>query len=81
VRSGRSNECGGLRYQAQSLGRAAQRDFGSDIGHWDVPDVRDVTREAYELVERGLIRIFDLPFVSPGKRFNRDIGYRFEPGV
>lgn len=29
--------------------------FGSDIGHWDVPDMRDVLPEAFELVERRLI--------------------------
>ena len=29
--------------------------FGSDISHWDVPDVSQVLEEAYELVERGLI--------------------------
>lgn len=29
--------------------------FGSDIGHWDVPDVREVVEEAYELVEHELI--------------------------
>ncbi|MBY0399124.1 amidohydrolase family protein [Myxococcota bacterium] len=27
--------------------------FGSDVGHWDVPDMRDVVHEAYELVEQG----------------------------
>jgi len=27
--------------------------FASDIGHWDVPDVREVLCEAYELVEHG----------------------------
>ncbi len=27
--------------------------FASDIGHWDVPDVREVLPEAWELVERG----------------------------
>lgn len=27
--------------------------FASDIGHWDVPDFREVLPEAYELVERG----------------------------
>jgi len=27
--------------------------FASDIGHWDVPDVRGVLPEAWELVERG----------------------------
>jgi hypothetical protein len=29
--------------------------FGSDIGHFDVPDMREVLPEAYELVEDGLI--------------------------
>jgi hypothetical protein len=27
--------------------------FASDIGHWDVPDVRQVLAEAHELVEDG----------------------------
>src|SRR5262249_42553243 len=27
--------------------------FGSDIGHWDVPDMRGVLPEAWELVEDG----------------------------
>jgi len=29
--------------------------FGSDIGHWDVPDMRGVTAEAWERVEEGHI--------------------------
>jgi hypothetical protein len=29
--------------------------FGSDIGHFDVPDMRLVIEEAYELVEDNLI--------------------------
>ncbi len=29
--------------------------FSSDIGHWDVRDMTEVTEEAYELVEKGLI--------------------------
>ena len=29
--------------------------FSSDIGHWDVPDMRHVLSEAYELVEHGHI--------------------------
>ena len=29
--------------------------FSSDIGHWDVVDMREVTCEAYELVEHGLL--------------------------
>jgi hypothetical protein len=27
--------------------------FGSDIGHWDVPDMRNVVPEAWEQVEHG----------------------------
>jgi predicted TIM-barrel fold metal-dependent hydrolase len=33
--------------------------FGSDIGHWDVPDVREVVSESYELVEAGLLSADD----------------------
>jgi predicted TIM-barrel fold metal-dependent hydrolase len=29
--------------------------LGSDMGHWDVPDIRGIVPEAFELVERGLI--------------------------
>jgi predicted TIM-barrel fold metal-dependent hydrolase len=29
--------------------------WGSDIGHWDVPDVREALPEAFEPVERGLL--------------------------
>ena len=29
--------------------------FGSDIGHWDVPEMREVLEEAYELLEDGLV--------------------------
>jgi len=33
--------------------------FGSDVGHWDVPDMRDVLPEAYEMRERELIDDLD----------------------
>ncbi len=29
--------------------------YGSDLGHWDVPDMTDAAHEAYELVEDGLM--------------------------
>jgi hypothetical protein len=29
--------------------------FGSDIGHWDVPEIGEVLVEAYELVEKGIV--------------------------
>ncbi len=34
--------------------------FGSDIGHWDVPDITEVVEEAYELVEKDVITESDL---------------------
>lgn len=34
--------------------------FGSDIGHWDVPDITEVVEEAYELVEKEVITEADL---------------------
>lgn len=33
--------------------------FSSDIGHWDVPDNREVLSEAYELVEKELFSLDD----------------------
>jgi predicted TIM-barrel fold metal-dependent hydrolase len=35
------------------LGARLRAVFASDIGHWDVPDVREVLPEAWELVEDG----------------------------
>ncbi|MXW60265.1 MAG: amidohydrolase family protein [Acidimicrobiaceae bacterium] len=46
-----------LAYRTDLLpgGIAMRAIFASDIGHWDVPDIREVLPEAYELVEKGLI--------------------------
>ncbi len=44
--------------------------FSSDIGHWDVPDMTEVTEEAYELVEDGKIteeNFRDFVFTHPAK--------------
>jgi len=44
--------------------------FSSDIGHWDVPDMREVAAEAFELVEHGLITetdFRDFTFTNPMK--------------
>jgi predicted TIM-barrel fold metal-dependent hydrolase len=41
------------------LGARLRAIFSSDIGHWDVPDMRHVLAEAYELVERGLLSVRD----------------------
>ena len=42
--------------------------FGSDISHWDVPDMTEPVAEAYELVENGLIgdtEFRELMFLNP----------------
>jgi hypothetical protein len=40
-------------------GARLQAMLGSDIGHWDVRDMREVVPEAYELVEHGLLSADD----------------------
>lgn len=55
-------------FQGNPFGARLQAIFSSDIGHWDVPDMREVVEEAYELVEGKLIteRDFrDFMFVNP----------------
>jgi hypothetical protein len=37
------------------LGARLNAMFASDIGHWDVPDMRGVLPEAWELVDEGLV--------------------------
>jgi predicted TIM-barrel fold metal-dependent hydrolase len=44
--------------------------YGSDLGHWDLPDMRDAAAEAYELVEKGFMSeddFRDFVFVNPVK--------------
>jgi hypothetical protein len=44
--------------------------FSSDMGHWDVPDIREITEEAYEMVEHGLISeqdFSDFVFANPAR--------------
>ncbi|MSQ73472.1 MAG: amidohydrolase [Betaproteobacteria bacterium] len=44
--------------------------FGSDIGHWDVMDIRSVLAEAYELVETNLLSeadFRDFAFANPAR--------------
>ncbi len=44
--------------------------FGSDIGHWDVPDLREVLPEAHELLEDGRITeadFRDFVFANPAR--------------
>ena len=57
--------------------------FGSDISHWDVPDMTEPVEEAYELVERGLIgeREFrELMFLNPA-RLHAGMNPRFFAGT
>jgi len=52
------------------FGAKLQAVFSSDIGHWDVPDVTEVTEEAYELVEHEVMtedNFRDFVFVHPAK--------------
>ena len=39
------------------LGARFRPIFGSDISHWDVPDMTEPVAEAFELVERGVIGV------------------------
>jgi len=57
--------------------------YGSDIGHWDVPDMRDVLHEAYEGVEEGRLdraqfRAFTFENAA---RFYTDTNPRFFEGT
>ncbi|MDW3215575.1 MAG: amidohydrolase family protein [Ilumatobacteraceae bacterium] len=44
-----------FRDDVNPLGAKLQPLFGSDISHWDVPDMTEPVEEAYELVEHGLV--------------------------
>ena len=37
------------------MGAKLKAVFSSDIGHWDVPDMREVVEEAYEMLEHELM--------------------------
>lgn len=42
--------------------------YGSDLGHFDLPDMRDAAAEVYELVEKGFMSeedFRDFVFVNP----------------
>jgi predicted TIM-barrel fold metal-dependent hydrolase len=56
--------------KANPFGERLGAVFGSDIGHFDVPDMTHVLPEAYELVEEGLINeddFRDFVFTNPIK--------------
>ncbi len=50
------------------LGARLRPMFGSDISHWDVPDMTEPVAEAWELVEKGLLgegEFRELTFLNP----------------
>jgi len=54
--------------RANPFGAALRAVFGSDNGHWDVPDMAGVVAEAWELVERDVMRpddFRDFMFTNP----------------
>lgn len=56
--------------KANPFGARLNAVFSSDIGHWDVPDMREVGEESYELVEEGLITeedYRDFVFANPAR--------------
>ena len=57
--------------------------FASDIGHWDVPDMRDVLPEAWELVEDGHLGEKDFADFTCGNvvRMLTDANPRFFEGT
>jgi hypothetical protein len=57
--------------------------FASDIGHWDVPDVRDVLPDAWELVEAGHLTEADFSDFTFGNvtRALTDMNPRFFDGT
>jgi predicted TIM-barrel fold metal-dependent hydrolase len=55
-------------HKVNPFGARLKAVFSSDIGHWDVPDMREVTEEAYELVEKEVITpedFRDFVFTNP----------------
>lgn len=52
------------------LGARLNAIYGSDIGHWDVPDMTEILQEAYEAVEHGAITgqdFRDFVFANPAR--------------
>ena len=57
-----------FRDDVNPLGARLRPVFGSDIAHWDVPDMTEPVAEAYELVERGILgpgEFRELTFLNP----------------
>jgi predicted TIM-barrel fold metal-dependent hydrolase len=57
-----------FREDINPLGARLRPVLGSDISHWDVPDMTEPVAEAFELVERGLLtegEFRELTFLNP----------------
>jgi predicted TIM-barrel fold metal-dependent hydrolase len=55
------------------FGARLQAMLSSDIGHWDVPDIREVLAEAYELVDKQVITsadFRDFVFTNPATLYS-----------
>jgi len=69
--------------EVNPFGAELQVMLGSDIAHWDLPDVAEVVEEAYGMVERGWIdgaAFRDFTFVNPA-RFYTGTNPRFFEGT
>jgi len=65
------------------LGARLNALYGSDLGHWDVPDMKNVLAEAYELVDTGRLGAEDFrrfAFEAPS-RFYLETNPRFLEGT
>jgi predicted TIM-barrel fold metal-dependent hydrolase len=72
-----------FRDDVNPLGARLRPVFGSDIAHWDVPDMTEPVAEAFELVERGLIGLGEfreLTFLNP-VRLHAEMNPRFFEGT
>ncbi|MET0342429.1 MAG: amidohydrolase family protein [Polyangiales bacterium] len=58
--------------KANPLGAKINAIYSSDVGHWDVPDLREVLAESYALVQQGVITEADFrawTFENPYKLY------------
>ena len=65
------------------FGARLQAMFGSDVAHWDVPDMGEVLEEAWEMVDHGLIdegAFRDFTFTNP-VRFHTRVNPAFFDGT
>ena len=65
---------GAFNDRVNPFGARLQAMFGSDLSHWDVPDMTEVLEEAWEMVDRGWITtddFRDFMFTNPVRFFTR----------